>query len=89
MLKNPIRKLLSRYGFVKGTPVAHFAVKRIAETKARDEKRPEETEHRFHEKPRRDFLSRFQEANSKDPDFIDQGRVGIPMNITKEQLELT
>jgi len=74
LLKNPIRKWMSARGMIRGTPVAHFAMRRIAETKARTEKEVLETDTR-EDKPRRDFLSRFQEAHDKDPDFIHQDRV--------------
>ncbi|KAF2822824.1 cytochrome P450 [Ophiobolus disseminans] len=69
-LKNPIRKWMSAQGMIRGTPVAHFAVRRIAETKARTERSDAQDG-----RSRRDFLSRFQEAHDKDPDFIHQDRV--------------
>lgn len=70
-LKNPIRRWLSAYGFTPSTPVAVFASKRIQESKvnASEKARQPDT------KSRRDFLSRFQEAHEKDPEFISQERV--------------
>jgi cytochrome P450 len=63
---------MSARGLIKGTYVAHFAMRRIAETNARAEgKIAEHTS----EQPRRAFLSRFQEAHNKDPEFISQDRV--------------
>jgi cytochrome P450 len=70
-LKNPLRKWMSARGLIKGTPVAHFAMKRIQETKERIEKMTADPS----DKPRRDFLSRFQEAHDKDPDFMSKDRV--------------
>jgi cytochrome P450 len=47
-------------------------MRRIAETNTRAEGK---TAKHSSEQPRRDFLSRFQEAHNKDPDFINQDRV--------------
>jgi cytochrome P450 len=66
---------MSARGLIRGTPVAHFAMKRIAETKERTEKSTSDSSDSPAERPRRDFLSRFQEAHDKDPDFISQDRV--------------
>jgi cytochrome P450 len=66
---------MSARELIKGTPVAHFAMKRIAETKERTEKSRSSTSDEPTEKPRRDFLSRFQEAHDKDSDIIPQDRV--------------
>lgn len=74
-LKNPIRKWISALGFLPGSPVAQFAMRRISET---EEIRMPNSAHGKvtpSELPRRDFLSRFQEAHQKDPDFISQQRV--------------
>lgn len=70
LLKNPIRKWMSAHGFIKGTPVAHFAMRRIAETNVRATSTFQKDD--FAPK---DFLSRFQEAHAKDPDFMSQERV--------------
>ncbi|CAI9629299.1 unnamed protein product [Alternaria burnsii] len=71
LLKNPIRRWLSARGFTPSTPVAVFATKRIQESGAREveKKMPDQRQARC------DFLSRFQEAHRKDPDFISQERV--------------
>ncbi|KAH8725553.1 pisatin demethylase [Phaeosphaeriaceae sp. PMI808] len=74
-LKNPIRKWMSARGLLRGTPVAHFAMRRIAETKARTETNLSDKSGTLNKKPRRDFLSCFQEAHHKDPDFIGEDRV--------------
>jgi cytochrome P450 len=66
---------MSARGLIKGTPVAHFAMKRIAETTERTDKTQSNTSDQLNERPRRDFLSRFQEAHDKDPEFIPQDRV--------------
>jgi cytochrome P450 len=66
---------MSARGLIRGTPVAHFAMKRIGETKERIEKTTSESSNPVVERPRGDFLSRFQEAHEKDPDFISQDRV--------------
>ncbi|KAF9693475.1 hypothetical protein EKO04_008401 [Ascochyta lentis] len=71
LMKNPIRRWLSARGFVQSTPVAEFASKRIQETKAGERVKTEST----NGQPRRDFLSRFEEAHQKDPSFITQERV--------------
>jgi cytochrome P450 len=65
---------MSARGLIKGTHVAHFAMRRIAETQARAEEKTAEQNEFSIERPR-DFLSRFQEAHNKDPDFISQDRV--------------
>jgi cytochrome P450 len=74
-MKNPIRKLLSARGLIRGTPVAHFALRRIAETKVGTEQSAGKMSKLSDAKPRRDFLSRFQEAHVKDPEFISDERV--------------
>jgi cytochrome P450 len=66
---------MSARGLIKGTAVAHFAMKRIAETTERTEKTQSNTSDQLNERPRRDFLSRFQEAHNKDQEFIPQDRV--------------
>jgi cytochrome P450 len=66
---------MSAYGLIPGTPVAHFAMRRIAETRARSETHPSEKSDALKGKPRRDFLSRFQEAHDKDPEFMSEDRV--------------
>jgi cytochrome P450 len=66
---------MSAHGFIRGTPVAHFAMKRIAETKERTENINSDSSGVTVENPRRDFLARFQEAHAKDPDFVSQDRV--------------
>ncbi|KAF2031006.1 pisatin demethylase [Setomelanomma holmii] len=74
-LKNPIRKLMSAWGWIRGTPVAHFALRRIAETQAEAQDSTEKKYDPSTAGPRRDFLSRFQEAHTKEPDFISNERV--------------
>ncbi len=70
LLKNPFRRWLSSRGFIPSTPVAIFAGKRIQECEVKEfERMPTDKQ------SRRDFLSRFQEANKKDPDFMSQERV--------------
>ncbi|KAH7091419.1 pisatin demethylase [Paraphoma chrysanthemicola] len=75
LLKNPIRKMMSARGFIPGTPVAHFALKRIEETTSGGNNYADDSSSFYDAKPRRDFLSRFQEANVKDPNFISNERV--------------
>lgn len=70
LLKNPIRKWMSARGWIEGTPVAHFALRRIAENQARSKQ-----DTGAGESKQRDFLSRFQEAGMKDPDFMTPERV--------------
>jgi cytochrome P450 len=66
---------MSARGYIPGTPVAHFAMRRMAETKARSEDKSVDDSATTTKALRRDFLSRFQEAHDKDPEFIDQSRV--------------
>ncbi|KZM19216.1 uncharacterized protein EKO05_0007302 [Ascochyta rabiei] len=70
-LKNPIRRWLSARGCIPSTPVAVFASKRIQESKGQTPEKMESARGQS----RRDFLSRFQEAHQKDPDFMSQERV--------------
>ncbi|VUC32403.1 unnamed protein product [Clonostachys rosea] len=73
ILKNPVRLLLAKWGFSNSaSPVAVFARNRML---ARVD--PENLgDMKFDEdKGRRDFLSRFLEANQKDPEFISNDRV--------------
>lgn len=60
---------MSAHGLLGGSPAVQFALKCMAETKTPPptEKSPESTP--------RDFLSRFQEAHAKDPNFITRERV--------------
>lgn len=74
-LKNPIRKWMSARGLIPGSPVAHFAMRRMTETKERTAEKDTTSTGSPSTLPRRDFLSRFQEAHTKDPDFISQDRV--------------
>ncbi|KAJ4994294.1 cytochrome p450 [Stagonosporopsis vannaccii] len=69
-LKNPIRRWLSGRGLIPSTPVAVFASKRIQESK---NNAPEDGS--AEKQVRHDFLSRFQEAHKKDPEFMNQERV--------------
>lgn len=62
-------------GYTPGSPVAHFAMKRMEETKARSKDESRDDIATTTKVSRRDFLSRFQEAHGKGPDFIDQNRV--------------
>ncbi|KAH7389969.1 pisatin demethylase [Pyrenochaeta sp. MPI-SDFR-AT-0127] len=71
LIKNPVRRWISARGWVSSTPVAVFAKRRIEESKARKENQSPETD----KSQRRDFLSRFQEAQKKDPNFINEDRV--------------
>lgn len=61
---------MSARGWIKGTPVAHFALRRIAESQARSKQ-----EAGVGQMKQRDFLSRFQEAGVKDPHFMTPERV--------------
>lgn len=66
---------MSARSMIRGTPVAQFALKCIAETKVRTGKEAPYISSASDEKPRRNSLSRYQEAHDKDPDFIAQDRV--------------
>ena len=70
-LKNPVRRWLSARGLIPSTPVAIFASKRIQERKVAENEKATLAG----KQSRRDFLSRFQEAHQKDPDFMSQERV--------------
>lgn len=71
MIKNPLRLLMSRLGFVKGdTPMVRFAKTRFSERYGPGGNAVEKED-----TPSRDFLSRFMEANKKDPSFITQHQV--------------
>lgn len=71
MIKNPLRLLMSRLGFVKGdTPMVRFAKTRFSERYGPGGNAAEKED-----TPSRDFLSRFMEANKKDPSFITQHQV--------------
>jgi cytochrome P450 len=74
-LKNPVRKWISALGFIPGTPVAQFAMRRIAEKESKEISKSINSDLSTGERPPRDFLSRFQEAHKKDPDLISQQRV--------------
>jgi cytochrome P450 len=74
-LKNPVRKWISARGFLPSTPVAQFAIRRIAENESKKISKSADGDLSTGERPRRDFLSRFQEAHKKDPDFISEQRV--------------
>jgi cytochrome P450 len=74
-MKNPIRKWMSARGLIRGTPVAHFALKRIAETREQAKTNVPKDIKSLNGKQRRDFLSCFQEAHKKDPEFIGEDRV--------------
>lgn len=74
-LKNPVRKWMSARGLIPGSPVAHFAMRRMTETQARSNEKDAGSTDPPVSTTRRDFLSRFQEAHNKDPDFISQDRV--------------
>jgi cytochrome P450 len=71
-MKNPVRKWMSARGLIQGSPVVHFALKRIAEAKDRNKSKGSVQNIKT---PPRDFVSRFQEAHDKDPKFMTQGRV--------------
>jgi cytochrome P450 len=75
IIKNPLRLWISKLGLTNTTtPVAAFARARMAErSKEAISDSPEEFSPGG-TKPR-DFLSRFQEAHRKDPDFMSQQRV--------------
>ncbi|KAI1064255.1 hypothetical protein LB506_008055 [Fusarium annulatum] len=63
-IKNPIKIWLVKYGFLNSSaPVAEFARKHLVE-------RQHEEASDTPKAPRRDFLNRFKEAHSKDPEFI-------------------
>lgn len=66
---------MSARGLIPGSPVAHFAMRRMSETKARTSDEGIEKSDVLAAPTRRDFLSRFQEAHDKDPNFIGQDRV--------------
>ncbi|KAF4547698.1 Cytochrome P450-like protein 6 [Elsinoe fawcettii] len=67
-LKNPIRMLLDRLGYLSTTsPIAAFAIQRMTERNGK--------QRADHDARSRDFLSRFLSAHNKDPDFISQERV--------------
>ena len=71
LLKNPIRRWLSARGFIPSTPVAVFAKRRIQESTVKRSNQAVFVEGQ----QRLDFLSRFQEAHQKDPEFMSQERV--------------
>jgi cytochrome P450 len=66
---------MSARGLIRGSPVAHFAMKRIAETRACIGLDASKKSDLVNNKPRRDFLSCFQEAHNKNPEFMSQDRV--------------
>ncbi|KAG4292521.1 hypothetical protein FPRO06_12009 [Fusarium proliferatum] len=68
-IKNPIKIWLVKYGFLNSSaPVAEFARKQLVE-------RQHEEASDMPKAPRRDFLNRFKEAHSKDPEFITEQHV--------------
>jgi cytochrome P450 len=76
LMKNPVRLWLGRLGVVRSvSPVAAFAKTKMLD-RAKNEKQEEaislDTKGGVQ---RRDFLSRFLEANQKDPEFINNDRV--------------
>ncbi|KAF5020213.1 hypothetical protein F66182_7778 [Fusarium sp. NRRL 66182] len=74
LLKNPLRFMLSKLGLTNATtPVARFAMARMASRQNEQEKAADTREDG--QAARRDFLSRFLEAQKKDPDFLDDRRV--------------
>ncbi|KAH7410197.1 pisatin demethylase [Phaeosphaeria sp. MPI-PUGE-AT-0046c] len=75
LLKNPVRKWMSARGLIPGSPVAHFAMRRLTETKARVNDKTGDSMTLPPTTRRRDFFSRFQEAHDKDSDFISEDRV--------------
>lgn len=66
---------MSARGLIPGSPVAQFALKRMTDTNSQDSISQIEKSDSSKSKPRRDFLSRFQEAHEKDPEFMSQERV--------------
>lgn len=63
-IKNPIKIWLVKYGFLNSSaPVAEFARKHLTERQLEEASDTPKA-------PRRDFLNRFKEAHSKDPEFI-------------------
>ena len=71
-LKNPIRLWLSKYNLLSSnSPVVDFAAKRMASRQDEKIAIAEKSE----TPGTRDFLSRFKEAGSKDPEFISNERV--------------
>lgn len=63
-IKNPIKIWLVKYGFLNSSaPVAEFARKHLVERQLEEASDTPKA-------PRRDFLNRFKEAHSKDPEFI-------------------
>jgi cytochrome P450 len=72
IVKNPLRLWLSKWGWGRATtPVAVFARERMAE---RNNEQVDWKEEKM-SKGSRDFLSRFQEAHTKDSEFMSQQRV--------------
>jgi cytochrome P450 len=71
-MKNPVRKWMSARGLIQGSPIVHFALSRIAETKDRAKRQGFVQSMKT---PPRDFVSRFQEAHDKDPEVMTQERV--------------
>ncbi|KPM37968.1 hypothetical protein AK830_g8610 [Neonectria ditissima] len=68
LIKNPAKILMAKYGLLNASsPVADFARKHITE-RQREDKLGAEKSSRLTTK--RDFLNRFREARTKNPDFI-------------------
>ncbi|OAP62534.1 hypothetical protein AYL99_01761 [Fonsecaea erecta] len=75
-LKNPLRLFVSQIGLISSnTPVATFARNRIASRQDFEQAQEKPAATSDGQRARRDFLSRFTEANHKDPEFITTERV--------------
>lgn len=75
-LKNPLRLRASQVGLISSsTPVAMFARDRVASRPDVEQGQEKATKRPDGKPERRDFLSRFNEAHQKDPEFITRERV--------------